>query len=426
MKYIVTDKPNSQIQIDFVVEASELKKELPEAARDLSKNVSIAGFRPGHVPLHILEQKLGRAEIWQHAAEHIIPRVYAEAVREKNLEPIGRPEVAVKKVAPDNDFEFSIEVYVLPQFELPNYKGLKAEKKSADVEEAEVEKVVETLRNMRSEFHNVERAAAKNDRVEVDLIVKREGKVIENGESKNMPLVLGEEKFIPGFEDQIIGMKKEDTKEFSLKFPEKYHNKDLAGKEAQFTVTVRLVQEVKKPEIDETFLKTLGPTYKDVADFKQQIRTNLEIEKKEKEKERYQLALFEKIEKEAKIEVPKVLLDAETEKMFAELTHDLTQQGMELPQYLQSIKKTEEELKEGFKAQAERRVKAGLILRKIAELEKVEIPEAEIDHEVQHAIDMHSSPEEKDVYRSDRYRDYVREQLKNRHVFGIIEKNAKE
>ena len=426
MKYEVTQKPESKIQIDFTVPAEELNKLLPEAARELSKNTSIAGFRPGKVPLHVLEQKIGRAEIWQHAAELIIPRVYAEAVKEKNLEPIGRPEVAIKKVAPDNDFEFTIEVYVLPAFELPNYKNLKADKKSVAVEEAEVTKVIETLQRMRSDFHNVDRAAAKGDRVEVDLVVKREGKVIENGESKNMPLVLGEEKFIPGFEDQIAGMKKSDTKEFSLKFPEKYHNKDLAGKEAQFVVTVQLVQEVKKPEINEEFIKTLGPTYKNVDDFKNQIRSNLEIEKKEKEKERYQLALFEKVEKDAKIDAPKVLVDAEIDKMFAELQHDLNQQGMELAQYLESLKKSEAELKEGFKTQAERRVKAGLILRKIAEVEKVEVPESEIDHEVEHAVAMHTNPEEKEVYQSDRYRDYVREQLKNRHVFGIIEKNAKE
>ena len=425
MNYKLTKKPNSQIQIDFMVTPEEVAKHSAKAAEHLSKDVKIPGFRPGKVPASILEQKLGKEVVFEEAARASIPEHYLEVVKKEKLEPIGRPEVSVKKMAPGNDFEFTLEVYVLPEFEVANYKGLKAEKRETKVGDEEVNKVLETLRNMRAQYHNVDRPSEKGDRMEVDLLVKVDGKAIEGGKSESMPVLIGEEKFIPGFEAQVTGLKKGDKKTFKLTFPEKYHNKEIAGKEAEFEVEVKLVQKVEKPEIDDTFAQSIGGSFKTAEDLKKQIRDNAEAEAKQKEEERYQMALFDQIEQNTKVELPEVLVKAELDKMWNEMRYDLESQGMELDKYLESLKTTEDAMKESWKKQAEKRVKSGLILRKISRLENVEIPKEAIDAEIGQLSSRHTGHGDAEVFKSPQYRDYIAEQLKNRKVFDIIVKEAK-
>ncbi|MCA9563719.1 MAG: trigger factor, partial [Myxococcales bacterium] len=425
MKADVQKKEESEIAIDFVVEAAEVEKLIDEAAKQLSKDLKIDGFRPGHVPTNVVEQKVGRPVLWEEAARLGVPRFYAEVVKEHDLEPIGQPEVSMKKVAPDNDFEFSIAVAVLPNFEVADYKGVEAEKREAKVEEAQVEETIDQLLMMRSSQKLVDRAAAEGDRVEVDLVVKMDGKVIENGESTDMPLVIGENKFIPGFEGEVTGMKKGDTKEFTLPFPDEYHEKKLAGEDAQFAVTMKNVYEMEKPELDEEFVKTLGGDVKSPDDLKKQIRKNLEQEAEAKEKERFEMSVFDKIADKTEMELPEVLVRGEKDKMFGELRQQVEQQGMEMDKYLESLRKTKEELQEGWKEQAEKRVKSGLILRKIGITEKITAPEAEVEQEIEQAKMMYAQGPEKEVYESDEFRAYVEDQLRNRKVFEFIAENAK-
>lgn len=425
MKYTLTKKPNSQIEIAFTVTTEEVAKHEAKAAEHLSKDFKIPGFRPGHVPASVIEQKVGKAALFEEAARMSIPNFYVEVVKEKDLEPIGRPEVSIKKMAPGNDFEFTLEVYVLPEFEVGNYKGLKAEKREVKVDDAEVNKVLDTLRNMRATYSNVEREAKKGDRMEVDLLVKVDGKAIDGGKSENMPIIIGEEKFIPGFEAEVTGLKKGDKKTFKLTFPEKYHNKEIAGKEAEFEVDVKMVQEVNKPEIDDAFAQSLGGSFKTAEDLKNQIKKNAELEATTKEKERYELALFEQVEKNTKMELPEVLVKGELEKMMAELKYDIQNQGMELDKYFDSLKTTEDALKDSWKPQAERRVKAGLILRKISRLENIEVSDEEVSAEVEKVMLQHAGHNDAEQFNSPQYREYVAEQLKNKKVFDVIVKEAK-
>jgi trigger factor len=426
MKYTLTSKPNSQIQLDFVVTTEEVGKFTQKAAEHLSQDVKIPGFRPGKVPASVLEQKLGKEAIFEEAARMSIPQFYVEVVKEKNLEPIGRPEVSIKKLALGNDFEFTLEVYVLPEFEVANYKGLKAEKREVKVEDEEVNKVLDTLRNMRATYSNVERASQKGDRMEVDLLVKVDGKAIDGGKSENMPIEIGEEKFIPGFEAQVTGLKKGDKKTFKLTFPEKYHNKEIAGKEAEFEVEVKMIQEVNKPEIDDAFAQSLGGgTFKTAEDMKAQIRKNAELEATEKEKERYELALFEQVEKNTKMELPEVLVKGELDKMMNEMKFEIQNQGMELDKYFEGLKTTEDALKVSWRPQAERRVKAGLILRKISRLENIQVDPKEVNAEVEKVMVQHAGHNDAEQFNSPQYREYVEEQLKNRKVFEVIVKEAK-
>lgn len=425
MKYEIQKKEKSTIDILFSVEPKEVEVFMAQAAKNLSKGMNIPGFRPGNVPSAVIEQKLGKPVLWEEAARAGIALWYTRVVKENKLEPIGRPEVAITKLAPGNDFEFTLHVAVLPVFEIPPYTGLSAEKREVKISDEEVEKVINTLRDMRSKFHNVEREATKGDRAEVDLIVKIDGKVIPNGETKNMPVMIGgEERFIPGFEDQLIGMKKGETKEFTLSFPEKYYNKDLQGKEAQFTVTMQLVQEVEKPELNEEFAKSLGK-FENFDEVRKQLRGNLEKEGEMKEKERYELALFDKVLEKVEIDIPDILLKGEVDKIMHEFRHDVESQGMTMDGYLSSVKTTEEELKKGWQKQAEKRIKAGLVLRRIAEKENIEIDDADIDAEVQKALAQTFDPEAQKTVQNPDYREYVREQLKNRKVFEKIVAEAK-
>ena len=192
MEAQVAKKEKSEVVIDFVIPAAEVEKGLAASAKVLSKEMKFDGFRAGHVPVNVVEQKIGREALWEHAAEQSIAPAYAKVVKENDLEPIGRPEVQVKKLAPDNDFEFSLSVAVLPAFDLPEYKNLETEKREVKVEDEEVDKVLQSLADMRADFHNVDREAKEGDRIEMDLVVKMDGKVIEDGESRSLPLVIGE------------------------------------------------------------------------------------------------------------------------------------------------------------------------------------------------------------------------------------------
>jgi len=323
-----------------------LRKYIKKAAKNYSTKNSIKGFRPGKAPYKKVEQEIGREKLFQQGYEVAIREKLTDAIIEHKIASIGNPSISLKQAKLDEDLIFEAILSVFPKIKLCNIKEIKVKKpdlKKAKPETKEVETQIDRMRKMRAKLITVNRACKKEDRVEVDFKLFMGGVPVEGGTSKNHPIVLGENEkaFIPGFEDNIIGMKKDDKKKFKLKFPDKYHDKTLEGKEGEFDVKMKLVQVQELPELNDDFVKGLGK-FKDTADFKTKIQENI---KKEKESKLIAASLDElmlKIIKGSKINIPDVLINQEKNQMLRELETNVSNMGLNLDDYLTQIKTTKE------------------------------------------------------------------------------------
>ncbi len=427
MKIDIKNLPKSEVEILVELDLTEWGKFIDEATKELGKEVKIEGFRPGMAPKEMLEQKIGQGHILEAAADLAVRKTYSKVLDQKNIEAIGRPEVQVLKVAIGNPFEFKIKTAVLPPIKLADYKKIAKDDKpktkdQIKVEEKEINESLEWLRKSRTKYATVLRPAQKGDRVEVDFVAKQEGKTIENGESKNHPLLIGEGKFVPGFEDQLIGLKEGETKNFSLVFPEDFAAKALAGKLIDFETKMNLVQEPQAPELNDEFAKDLGK-FENLEALKNNVKDGLAMEKEQKEKEIWRAKILQEIVKKSEMELPEILIQAEVDKMADEFRANLTQMGLVYEDYLKNVKKTEEDMKKEWLPKAKERAQAGLILRQISELENLEVSpeeaEAEMNHIIKHYPDWDAVKSKIDMAS---LLEYTKGRLKNEKVFEFLEK----
>ena len=416
--------PKSQVEIEISVPAAEFEKFIDAAAEDLSKDLKIDGFRPGKAPRNVVEQKVGAEKILAHGAERAIKKTYVDAVTKNKLDTIGEPKITITKIAAGNDLEYKAVAAVMPEVKLSSYrKDVKTIKKpeAEKVTDEQIQKEIETIQKSREKLVTVSRVAKKNDRVEIDFEVFVEEKLIEGGAAKNHPLTIGENYFIPGFEDQLVGMKENSEKEFQLAFPEDYHQKELAGKPAKFKVKMRLVQEKELPKIDDEFAKSLG-NFEDLAAFKKNLSEGIELEQQNKSKEKWRAEAIEKIAAESQIDVPDVLVDQEIEKMMAEFEQNIAAMGLQLETYLENIKKSKSEISKGWKETAQKRVKAALVLKEIAKAEEIDVPSKEVEEEMNKVLAYYKSVGnmEKNVD-MERLYSYAKGILANEKVFELLE-----
>lgn len=422
MQVTVEKQPKSQVKLTVELSVEQMQPYLDRAAEKLSAQYKIEGFRPGKASLGIVVQKLGAQHVWEEAAEMAVRKTFVQAITDHQVKSIGQPHVSVVKLAADNPFIYTAHVAVLPDVTIGDYKKFSTKPVTAKVESSKVDQAIEDLRGMFATEAQADRPAAMGDKVEVDFHVTVDNVPLEGGSSKQHPVMLGSKNFIPGFEENIVGMKKEEQKKFELEFPKEYHNAAVAGKKAEFTVTVRQVFAVNKPEVNDEFAKQAG-TFENVAALREQLEKNLQQEAQQVEDGKFERALLDEIIKHSKFsEIPDMLLDSELSKMIHELQEEVTRQGaIKWEDYLTGIKKSEDELKKEFKPQAERRVKSALVVRTIAELEKVTVEDKAVEEEVQATLKIYdSSPDLRARIDTPDYRDYVRGLMINRKVIEMI------
>jgi len=309
--------------------------------------------------------------------------------------------------------------------ELAEYRGIKAKKNEVRVEKKEVENSLEYLKKSRAKTITVNKPAQKGNRVEVDFEVRHGGVKIENGVSKNHPLILGEGKFLPGFERELEKMSAGEEKDFSIKVPADWPDKRVADKNLDFKVKMNLVQERQIPELNDEFAKSLG-SFETLDALRKSISDGLLEEKETKEKQRIRIELIEKLAKDSKIEVPDNLINEESERMINEFKFSITGFGLDFGKYLQEINKTVDELKNEWKEQAEKRVRVAICLKMIAEKEKIEVSDEEVGNKIDE--ELKNYPDIKEARKSidpEKLKDYTKEVLRNEKVLGLLEKEAK-
>jgi trigger factor len=379
----------SKIKLQMKLPAVSFDKVIKQVADHLSKSIKVDGFRKGNIPFEVVKKSVGEEHLLQESAEEAMKQNYVDYVVENKIEVIGQPEVQFKKIAMGNDLEVEIEVAILPEIELgKKWKeeaakiNKKNQKEKIKVEESEVQRELDVLAKQRAKISTVDRAAAKDDQVQVDFEAFKDNAVLEGGSAKDHTLIIGENKFIPGFEENLIGVKAGEIKEFKLKFPKEYQQKHLAGQEVDFKVIMKNVQKREVPELNDEFAAAIGK-FKSLEEVKKNIKDGIEAEKKNQLKQKLHMDILNKLIDKAKIEIPNILIDSEIDKMKMELEAQLSQMGLNKEAYLQQINISESKLEDQWKEKdAPKRVKASLLLRHLALENKINPESKDIQERV--------------------------------------------
>lgn len=372
MRVEVKDLPKSQRELTVSLSPEELAPYIARGAEQVSMRVKIEGFRPGKVPLEILKQKIGEMTILEAAADLAVRKTIDEVIRNNTIDrtAVGQPQVNLSKLAPDNDLEYKIVLSLLPTIELGQYKDLGLKIETAAIEEAEVDKALDQFRDMRAKESLADRPIQNGDRVVVDINMFLDKVPLEDGQHKDLSVILGKNYFVPGFDEQLLGLNKDDKKDFSLPYPADHHQKNLAGRNVEFFLTVKAVHGRELPLLDDKLAVQLG--LKDLAELKNSFRSSLLQDKQRQADQRNEIKLMDKIIEQAKFgDLPEVLIDSESKNMMAELEQSIVHQGGKFEDYLQHIKKDRGALLLEFAPMAVKRAKSAVVIREIAQKENI-------------------------------------------------------
>lgn len=379
--------PESKVELSVTASWDEWKGDVEAASKELAKDVNVRGFRPGKAPKDVIEKKLGKTTVVLEGAEHAVRRLYPEALTREKVDGIGQPEIRLEGAEEDGDLSFVATTTVMPEVALGSWeKPVKAvnaahAKAKPKVEDGEVDEELRKLAESRTAFITVDREARMGDMVETDFVVTRDGVPIEGGTGKNHPVVLGKGVFIPGFEEEVVGMGAGSEKSFELTFPETYHEKTLAGRPATFSVTVKLVQERRVPELSDEFAASLG-NFGSLAKLRESIAEGMLEERKKELDEKRRIDILEAIVGTAKAEIPEMLIEGEVKRMIAEFGNQASMTGMKLEDYLSRLGKTEEDLAKEWRPQAGKRILSELAIGKIADDREIKPDQKEIEDEM--------------------------------------------
>ena len=424
MEVKINSLPKSKIEIIVSLNKKDILPFKEMALKDFNKDLKINGYRPGKAPLSIAENHLPSLKVYEKAASLAIEKFYPQIIKEKKIQAIGYPSINITKIVPDQEVEFKAEISVIPKLDLPDYKkiakDMQNEKKSIFIDKKEIEQALKWLQDSRSVLEKVERPVKEGDVVTIDYQIKEKENLIKNGEDKNYTFILGKGNFIPGFEKNLIGMKSGENKIFNVTVPDSWAQKDLQGKQLSVEISLKEIKEKKLPPLDDKFAQALGK-FKNLEELKENISKGLKMEKEAKEKERWHLAILDKIKANTKADIPEILIKSEVEKMLEELKVQLEKIQLTFEKYLEQIKKTEEQLREDLQELAEKRVFSALILREIALLEKVEVSEDEIKEKTSKILQQIPDPEAKEKINPEDLKEFALGIIRNEKVFQILE-----
>ena len=391
----ILNKEDGKVVIAFSATKEEFAKGLDQAFKRAVKRVNAPGFRKGKLPRAVFNKMYGEEALFQDAVDFVLPAAYTKAIDELEVSPLAMPDIDVKEISKEEGVKFEAVVTVKPNVELGEYKNLGLEKDSVEVTDADVEERLDSLLSRQAEWQIKEGESKKGDIVVIDFKGFIGDEAFEGGEAKGYELELGSGSFIPGFEEQLEGKVAPVDTEVNVTFPENYQVADLAGKEARFEVTVHDVKEKVLPELTDEFVKEFSKeAASTVAEYKEKLKEEIKLEKENLAEKSYSDKVISTAVENAKVSVPEKLVEQEVNSMFEQFTGNLSRQGLSFDLYEQFTGKGEAELKAEMKSDAENKVKTSFVLGEIAEVEKVEVTEADIDAEVKELATMYNMTEE--------------------------------
>jgi trigger factor len=387
VKHKLEKLPNSRAKVEITLTATEFKKHEDEALEHMSVGVEIQGFRPGKAPKARLEEKIGKDRIFSHALEHAVPQTLSEVSTKEDLRAVAEPKVAIKKYpmtgAENEELVFEAEFDVLPKIKLPDLDKTKITlEKPAQVETKEIDEVVASAQQARATYDKVTRGVKKGDRVEIDFTGKLDGVPLDQLVSKNHPFIIGNDYFLPDFEKNIYEMKSGDEKDFEINIPKDTQDSMIAGKKVDFHVKVHFVENVTLPTVDDEFAKNHGDAV-DLADMKKKIIEALEHRKADEASLKTQNKMLETLASKTTFEVPDSLVERELDRVLNSIREDVEMRGLTFGDYLNSLKKTEADLRKDMRTQATKSVKIALVINQVGFENDIKITNEEIDAEIE-------------------------------------------
>lgn len=427
MKTNLEKLENNKVMIEISMDETEISQGMDQAYRELVNKVKVPGFRKGKVPRSVLEARIGKGAIWEEAIDHMLSEAYTKTIEEMDLDPIDRPDVEIVDAKIGESLAFKVTVQLRPVAELGQYKEIEAKKTVYEVSDEDVEKTMESLREKHSTMATVDdRPVAKGDHVVIDFEGFIDDVAFPGGSAQGYGLEIGSGSFIPGFEDQLIGVAIQDEKEVRVPFPADYHAEELAGKESVFKVKVHEIKQKVLPELNDDFAKTASE-FDTLQELRTDVKNRLVTSAEDTIKRSFENEVLKTVVDNATVVIPDVMIERRLDRMIEQNDEDLKKQGLSMEDYLKYLGKTEEDIHIDMKPGAEREIKTELVLEAVIRAENIESTSEDVDAEISKIAEMYSQDPEviKAMFDTQGTIDVIRENIRLRKAIEFLTAHAK-
>ena len=419
-----TDNAN-EVKLELTVEASKFDEAIKKVYFKSAKYFNIPGFRKGKAPMNIVEKYYGKEIFYEDAFNEVAPEAMEEAVKENNLEVVSRPDIDVTQIGKGQDLIFTAIMQIKPEAKLGKYKGIEIKKIEYNVTDEDINHELGHMQEHNARMITVEdRAVESGDTATIDFEGFVDGEAFEGGKAEGHELTIGSNTFIPGFEDQIIGMKIDEEKDINVKFPDEYFSKNLAGKDATFKVKVHEIKRKELPELDDEFAKDVSE-FDTLKELKEDIKKKQEKQNKDKEKYETEEAVIKAVVENMEVDIPSGMIETEVENMLKDFEQRMSYQGIKLDQYLNMLGKTRDEMKKEYEPQAIEGIKSRLALEAVIKAENIEADDKEIDEKLKEMAKNYGKENDESFIKNENVRNYIKEGIKSEKAIEFLVKNAK-
>lgn len=414
----------NEVKLEITVEAEKFENAMKKVYFQNAKYFNIPGFRKGKAPMNIVEKYYGAQIFYEDAFNEVATEAYEEALTENKIDVVSRPEVDIAQMEKGKDLIFTAVVQTKPEVKLGKYKGIEIQKIEYKVDKKDVDHELKHMQEHNSRLVTVDDRPLENgDTATIDFEGFVDGVAFEGGKAEGHELEIGSGTFIPGFEEQLIGMELENEKEIKVTFPKEYFSKDLAGKDATFKVKLHDIKKKELPELDDEFAKDVSE-FDTLEELKKSIKEKLTKNKEQREKYETEEAVLKAVCEDSKLDIPSGMIELEIDNMLKDFEQRLSYQGLNLEQYLKMIGKTEEEMRKEYEPQAIEAIKSRLVLEAIMKAEKIEASEEEIKTKMEEMAKSYGKDVE-ELSKNENLKNYLAEGIKSEKALEFIVNNAK-
>ncbi len=415
----------NEVKLELTVEAAKFDEAMKKVYFKSAKYFNIPGFRKGKAPMNIVEKYYGKEIFYEDAFNDVAQEALEEAVKENKIEVVSRPDIDVTQIGKGQDLIFTAVFQVKPEAELGKYKGIEVKKIEYNVTDEDINHELSHMQEHNARLINIEdRPVEKGDITVIDFEGFVDGKAFEGGKAENHELEIGSNTFIPGFEDQIIGMKIDEEKDINVKFPDEYFSKDLAGKDATFKVKLHEIKKKELPELDDDFAKDTSE-FDTLDELKKSIKDKMEKENEQKQKYETEEEVIKAVCDNMKVDIPSGMIETETENMLKDIENRLSYQGLKLDQYLKMLGKTKEEMQKEYEPQAIEAIKSRLMLEAVIKAEKIEATDDEIEEKMKEMAKNYGRENDAEFMKNENVANYIKEGIKSEKAVNFLVENAK-
>lgn len=418
-------KNANEVKFEITVEAAKFEEAIKKVYFKSAKYFNIPGFRKGKAPMQIVEKYYGKEIFYEDAFNEVASEALEEAVTENKIDVVSRPDIDVTQIEKGKDLIFTAVMQTKPEAKVSKYKGIEIKKVEYNVTDEDIEHELHHMQEHNSRLISIEdRPVESGDTATIDFEGSVDGVPFEGGKAEKYDLEIGSNTFIPGFEDQVIGMKLEEEKDVKVKFPEEYFSKELAGKDAVFKVKVHEIKKKELPELDDEFAKDVSEC-DTLKELKADIKAKQEKQNEERAKYETQDAVIKALCEKTKVDIPSGMIEMETDNMLKEFEQRLSYQGLKLEQYFQMMGKTEEEIRKEYEPQAIEGIKSRLALEAVIKAEKIEATDKDVDEKMKEMAKNYGKEDDEEFLKNENVRNYIKQGIESEKAINFLVENAK-